>query len=99
MPADAALAGLVRSVLRHEAAAAAVLSHTYAAGPARFNAWRDGAPLPGEGQAEYDGWLRVWQQVHLAHLDGFPLWERQVHDQLHACYAELSEVDAYHSNP
>ena len=79
MPADAALSGLVRSVLRHEAAAAAVLSHTYAAGPARFNTWRDGAPLPGEGQAEYDGWLRVWQHVHLAHLDGFPLWERQVH--------------------
>ena len=46
MPPDAALSGLVRSVLRHEAAGAAVLEHTYAAGPARFNAWRDGAPLP-----------------------------------------------------
>ena len=45
MPAEAALSGLVRSVLRHEAAGAAVLSHTYTAGPDRFNAWRDGAPL------------------------------------------------------
>ena len=32
-------------MLRHEAVGAAVLSHTYTAGPDRFNAWRDGAPL------------------------------------------------------
>ena len=65
MPAEAALSGLVRSVLRHEAAGAAVLSHTYTAGPDRFNAWRDGAPLPGEAQEDFEAWLRVWQQVDL----------------------------------
>ena len=95
MPAEAALSGLVRSVLRHEAAGAAVLSHTYTAGPDRFNAWRDGAPLPGEAQEDFEAWLRVWQQVDLTPLDGFPLWEREVHDQLHACFAELSEVFAH----
>ena len=31
-------------------------------------------------------------QVDLSPLDGFPLWEQEVHDQLHACYAELSQV-------
>ena len=35
------------------------------------------------------------KQVDLTPLDGFPLWERDVHDQLHACFAELSEVFAY----
>ena len=88
------LAGVIKTVLHHESASASVLATTYIGGPDRFNAWRDAAPLVGETQADHDAWLRAWGAVDLSAIDGFPLWERGVHDKLHEAFAELIGICA-----
>ena len=43
----------------------------------------DARAAPAAGSAEAHGqWLKLWEQVAIGELHGFPLWEKEVHDLL-----------------
>ena len=43
----------------------------------------------GESVAHYDAYVRAWRALHLATLPGYPAWEREVFDVLHAHFSTL----------
>ena len=49
----------------------------------RYN-WKLSKPLPGQSLAAHRKWLDCWQNIEIADLHYFPLWEKEVHDLLQA---------------
>ena len=52
----------------------------------------DSVPLKDESPEEHAAFLAEFKQLNLDNLYGFPLWEAEVHDLLHANFRELASI-------
>ena len=52
----------------------------------------DSVPLKDESPEEHAAFLAEFKQLDLSGLYGFPLWEAEVHDLLHANFRELASI-------
>ena len=52
----------------------------------------DSVPLKDESPEEHAAFLAEFKQLNLDGLYGFPLWEAEVHDLLHANFRELASI-------
>ena len=52
----------------------------------------DSSALKDESAEDHAAFLAEFKQLDMFGLYGFPLWEQEVHDQLHANFAELSSI-------
>ena len=43
---------------------------------------RDVVPPAGMEAEEHRAWVKMWEQMSLGDLHGFPVWEREVHEML-----------------
>ena len=62
----------------------------------RYN-WKLSKPLPGQSLAAHRKWLDCWQNIEIADLHYFPLWEQQVHDVLQARFSDLLSIFSHYS--
>ncbi|KOO22536.1 hypothetical protein Ctob_006009 [Chrysochromulina tobinii] len=53
--------------------------------------------LPGQSAAEHEKWIATWRKMDLSTLFGFPAWERDVFDVLHAAFVDLLNLFEYYS--
>ena len=53
--------------------------------------------LPSESADDLARWLAVWGKMDLAHIDGFPLWEKAVFDALHEAFDPLQAIFAHYA--
>ena len=68
---------------------------TYIACP-RFD-WRDSKPLKGQTPAQHRKWLDCWQNIEIADLHYFPLWEQGVFDCLQEVFGDLTNIFAHYA--
>ena len=59
--------------------------------PERFDPTHE-QPLPSESTDDLARWLGVWRRMDLAHINGFPLWEKEVFDALHSAFEPLQAM-------
>ena len=83
MSPAARLSGLLDNLAGARDEALVVHAATDVLAPPRFDPRDAGMRLSGEDEATYAAWSLCWAPLRLDGLLGFPLWERQVHDQLH----------------
>ena len=62
----------------------------------RYN-WKLSKPLPGQSLAAHRKWLDCWQNIEIADLHYFPLWEKGVFDCLQECFQDLTNIFAHYS--
>ena len=55
---------------------------------------RNAPPPPSLSPEAHGQWLRLWEQLGLGDLHGFPLWEKEVHDMLLANLDVLQSIFA-----
>jgi len=58
----------------------------------RFDWKNESKPLERETKEQHAAWLEHYQHINFSDLYGFPLWEREVHDQLQQAFADLSSI-------
>ena len=91
MDGAAALTSFVRNLFGEETTEESLHRATLLRA-ARFD-WRScSVPLEGEGAKAHRRWLDVWRRLELTDVAGFPLWERGVHDTLHARFGALRSI-------
>ena len=73
----------------------AMATATHVAVP-RFDATAVPRP-PRMSDEEVAEWLRMWAQITLGDLHGFPVWEREVHDMLASNLPTIKSVFAAYS--
>ena len=49
-------------------------------------------PLKGESQVDLDKWIDCWQRMEIMDVYLWPLWEKEVHDIMHALFKELQSI-------
>ena len=59
--------------------------------------WRLSEPLPSQPLAAHRRWLDCWQNIEIADLHHFPLWEQGVFDCLRETFGELIKIFAHYS--
>ena len=64
--------------------------------PERFDPKHE-RPLPSESADDLARWLGVWSKMDLAHIIGFPLWEKAVFGALHAAFEPLQAIFTHYA--
>ena len=64
--------------------------------PERFDPTHE-RPLPSESTDDLARWLGVWRRMDLAHINGFPLWEKEVFDALHTAFEPLQAIFTHYA--
>ena len=59
--------------------------------------WKLSEPLPWQSLAAHRRWLDCWQNIEIADLHHFPLWEKGVFDCLRETFGELIKIFAHYS--
>ena len=87
--------GIIQNLLSQKSDEAVIRDATYI--HAHRYKWQLTKPLPGQSDAAHRKWLDCWQNVEIADLHHFPLWEKGVHDCLQEAFADLSRIFAHYS--
>lgn len=87
----------INNLLQLESSAVSIAASALSGQLDRFNAWRFSEPLPGEAAADHRVWLNTWHHIDLSSLPSFPMWEKEVHDLLHADFGRLRAIFSYYS--
>ena len=92
IPSDTALQGIIDNLFGRASDEAIIRDATYIYAT-RFD-WADSRPLPGQSLALHRQWRDCWENVEIADLHHFPLWEREVHDTLQPVFGEIQKIFA-----
>merc|ERR1719424_1017170 len=87
--------GVVQNILGEKSDEAVIRDATYIHAE-RYN-WKLSKPLPGQSLAAHRKWLDCWQNIEIADLHYFPLWEKGVFDCLQECFQDLTNIFAHYS--
>ena len=93
------LGGCVRGVIQNifgEKSDEAVIRDATYIHTDRFD-WKLSTPLPDQPTSAHSRWLSCWQNIEIADLHHFPLWEKGVFDCLRACFKDLTNIFAHYS--
>ena len=80
IPMEAGLKGLLENLFGRATDEAIIRDATYITAT-RYD-WADSRPMPGQSLKVHRRWRDVWQNLQIADLHHFPLWEKGVHDTL-----------------
>ena len=95
VPAEAGLRGLLENIFGRASDEAIIRDATYIYAT-RFD-WADSRPLLGQPLSLHRRWRDCWQNLEIADLHHFPLWEKGVHDCLQAVFGKLQKIFAYYA--
>jgi hypothetical protein len=95
IPAATGLRGLIENLFGRASDEAIIRDATYIYAT-RYD-WADSRPLPGQSLVLHRQWRDCWQNVELADLHHFPLWEKGVHDVLQPIFADLRKIFAHYA--
>ena len=59
--------------------------------------WHLAKPLKGQSLVAHRKWVDVWQNVEIADLHYFPLWEKGVFDCLQEVFGDLTNIFSHYS--
>ena len=79
--------GVIQNILGEKSDEAVIRDATYIHAD-RYN-WKLSKPLAGQSLTAHRKWLDCWQNIEIADLHHFPLWERDVHDLLQKHFGQL----------
>ena len=92
IPPARGLQGLIDNLFGRASDEAIIRDATYIYAT-RFD-WADSRPLPGQSLALHRQWRDCWQNLEIADLHHFPLWEKEVHDTLQPVFGEIQKIFA-----
>ena len=95
IPADAGLRGLLENLFGRASDEAIIRDATYIYAD-RYD-WADSRPLPGQSLSLHRKWRDCWQNIEIADLHYFPLWEKGVFDCLQECFQDLTNIFAHYA--
>lgn len=95
VPAAAGLRGLIENLFGRASDEAIIRDATYIYA-SRYD-WADSRPLPGQTLALHRRWRDCWQNIEIADLHHFPLWEKGVHDVLQPLFGELQKIFSHYA--
>ena len=87
--------GVFQNILGEKSDEAVIRDATYIHAE-RYN-WKLSKPLPGQSLAAHRKWLDCWQNIEIADLHYFPLWEKGVFDCLQECFQDLTNIFAHYA--
>ena len=87
--------GVIQNILGEKSDEGVIRDATYIHAE-RYN-WKLSKPLPGQSLAAHRKWLDCWQNIEIADLHYFPLWEKGVFDCLQECFQDLTNIFAHYS--
>ena len=87
--------GVIQNILGEKSDEAVIRDATYIHAE-RYN-WKLSKPLPGQSLAAHRKWLDCWQNIEIADLHYFPLWEKGVFDCLQECFQDLTNIFAHYA--
>ena len=95
IPPESGLQGLIENLMGRASDEAVIRDATYIFAE-RFD-WAESRPLPGQSLAMHRRWRNCWENVEIADLHQFPLWEKGVHDTLQPVFSELHKIFAHYA--
>ena len=95
IPPEAGLRGLLDNLFGRASDEAIIRDATYIYA-SRYD-WADSRPLPGQSLSLHRKWRDCWQNVEIADLHHFPLWEKGVHDVIQPVFGELQKIFAHYA--
>ena len=87
--------GVIQNILGEKSDEAVIRDATYIHAE-RYN-WKLAKPLPGQTLAAHRKWLDCWQNIEIADLHYFPIWEKSVFGCLQECFSDLTNIFAHYS--
>jgi len=87
--------GVFQNILGEKTDEAVIRDATYIHAE-RYN-WKLSKPLPGQSLAAHRKWCDCWQNIEIADLHYFPLWEKGVFDCLQECFQDLTNIFAHYA--
>merc|ERR1719271_2275880 len=87
--------GVIQNILGEKSDEAVIRDATYIHAD-RYN-WKLSKPLPGQSLAAHRKWLDCWQNIEIADLHYFPLWEKGVFDCLQEAFQDLTNIFAHYA--
>jgi hypothetical protein len=87
--------GMVQNYL-NEADEQFIVSEAVVPPPPRYDTSK-AKPLKDQAEAEHKALLKVWSQMDLSHVFGFPLWEEELFGVFQRAYPELKSIFAQYA--
>ena len=87
--------GVIQNILGEKSDEAVIRDATYIHAD-RYD-WSLSRPLVGQKLEVHRKWRDYWQNLEIADLHHFPLWEKGVHDTLQPVFADLRKIFAHYA--
>ena len=87
--------GVIQNILGEKSDEAVIRDATYIHAE-RYD-WKLSKPLNGQSLAAHRKWLDCWQNLSIADLHHFPLWEKGVFDCLQEVFGDLTNIFAHYA--
>ena len=87
--------GVIQNILGEKSDEAVIRDATYIHAD-RYD-WKLSKPLSGQALTAHRKWLDCWQNIEIADLHHFPLWEQGVFECLQEVFGDLTNIFSHYS--